>query len=84
MKSEVVNFLSANDNWKLFINDNRDLKGAILLKADVLTIQQEENKVNFDVSIIYTAQGRQEQVLKSGRATINNMGEIDKLYGDIK
>lgn len=78
MKREIEDFLRQDGNWKSFANEEQDmLKEAELVDVDVITMEQEKQRIFFDVSIIYKLHDEnQKQVLESGVAILGERGDI--------
>ena len=76
MKEGIEQWLRKDGYWKGFIGkDVESRKDALLIDLDVITLEQENEKIHFNVSIIYTCiGGRQKQIIESGIATISSVG----------
>lgn|GEM_PF-2459468 len=79
IKGAIIKWLR-NGHWKGFLEESEQSKDTILLDMDVVTIQQESEKIYFDASIIYFSKEEgQKQIVESGVVTISKEGTIKKV-----
>jgi hypothetical protein len=85
MKEKIQEFLCIDGNWKKFIGPEAgEQKDAKILSVNVTTFMLEEERVHFDVSLVYSVNSMGQKLsYESGIGLLDKKGNITEVRNNV-